>query len=136
MAKLTPYFYSENAREQASFYIAALGGEIQHEKTYGDAPGTDESMKDKIIHMAFTAAGVQFYIADVTNRPVEYNAGFDLTLEFDSDDEAREAFTKLSAGGSVIMPLEKQFWGTLFGRLQDKYGVKWQITTVAQSPSV
>lgn len=93
-------------------------------------------MKDKIIHMAFTAAGVQFYIADVTNRSMEHKASFDLTLEFDSDDEAREAFTKLSAGGQVIMPLEKQFWGTLFGRLQDKYGVKWQITTVTQSPSV
>lgn len=26
MAKLTPYFYSENAREQAAFYVAALDG--------------------------------------------------------------------------------------------------------------
>lgn len=133
MAKLTPYFYSENAREQAAFYVSALGGEIQQQMTYGDAPGTDESMKDKIIHMAFTAAGVTFYIADTMHEPPGPNSGFDLSLEFATDVEAQEAFAKLSAGGTVIMPLEKQFWGSLFGRIQDKFGIKWQITTVAQS---
>lgn len=133
MAKLTPYFYSNNAREQAEFYVSALGGEIHQQMTYGDAPGTDESMRDKIIHMAFTAAGVDFYIADTSsNEPLGVNSGFDLTLEFATDDEAKDAFTKLSVGGTVIMPLEKQFWGTLFGRVQDKYGIKWQITTTHQ----
>lgn len=97
--------------------------------TYGQAPGTDESMKDKIIHMAFTAAGVNFFIADTMHEPPGRSSGFDLNLEYKSDDEARDAFAKLSAGGNVIMPLEKQFWGTLFGRLEDKFGIKWQIST-------
>jgi PhnB protein len=134
VAKLTPYFYSTNARKQVEFYISALGGEIHQQMTYGEAPGQDdEAMRDKIIHMAFTAAGVNFYIADsCTNEPLENNNGFDLTLEFATDNEAKDAFSKLSAGGTVIMPLEKQFWGTLFGRIQDKYGIKWQITTVQQ----
>ncbi|QSO45616.1 VOC family protein [Alicyclobacillus mengziensis] len=129
MAKLTPYFYSENAREQAAFYVSALGGEILQQMTYGDAPGTDSSMKDKIIHMAFQAGGVNFYIADTSHEPSRQSGGFDLTLEFTTDKEAQEAFEKLSTGGQVIMALEKQFWGTLFGRLQDKFGIRWQITT-------
>lgn len=133
MAKLTPYFYSENAREQAAFYVSALGGEILQQMTYGDAPGTDASMKDKIIHMAFQAAGVNFYIADTSDASSRQNGGFDLTLEFATDKEAQEAFEKLSDGGTVIMALEKQFWGTLFGRLQDKFGIRWQITTTPQS---
>ncbi len=133
MAKLTPYFYSENAREQAAFYVSALGGEIQQQMTYGDAPGTDESMKDKIIHMVFTAAGVTFYIADTMNHSRGMTSGLDLCLEFATDEEAQAAFAKLSSGGTVMMPLERQFWGSLFGRIQDKFGIKWQITTVAQS---
>lgn len=133
MAKLTPYFYSENAREQAAFYVSALGGEILQQMTYGEAPGTDASMKDKIIHMAFTAAGVNFYIADTSQGPSRQSSGFDLTLEFGTDEEAQAAFEKLSDGGAVIMALEKQFWGTLFGRLQDKFGIRWQITTTPQS---
>jgi Uncharacterized protein conserved in bacteria len=130
MAKLTPYFYSEDARTQAQFYVNALGGEIQHQMTYGQAPGTEEEMKDKIIHMTFTAAGVTFYMADTMHRePSGRSNGFDLSLEFATEEEAREAFSKLSEGGRVIMPLEKQFWGSLFGRIEDKFGIKWQVTT-------
>ncbi|WP_410770352.1 VOC family protein [Fontibacillus sp. BL9] len=132
MAKLTPYFYSEDAKAQAQFYVQALGGEIHEQMTYGQAPGTDAALKDKIIHMSFTAAGVSFYIADTMHEPPERGSGFDLNLEFKSEAEAREAFAKLSEGGAVIMPLEKQFWGTLFGRLEDKFGIKWQISTEAQ----
>lgn len=132
MAKLTPYFYSEDAKTQAQFYVQALGGEITHQMTYGQAPGTDESMKDKIIHMSFTAAGENFYIADSMHEPPGRSSGFDLNLEFTTDEEAQQAFGKLSEGGRVIMPLEKQFWGSLFGRLEDKFGIKWQITTEAQ----
>ena len=132
MAKLTPYFYSEDARTQAQFYIQALGGEIRDQMTYGQAPGTDEAMKDKIIHMAFTAAGENFYIADTMHEPPGRSSGFDLNLEFKTDEEAKQAFAKLSESGRVIMALEKQFWGSLFGRLEDKFGIKWQITTEAQ----
>ncbi|GMA59572.1 VOC family protein [Alicyclobacillus fastidiosus] len=132
MAKLTPYFYSEDARAQAQFYVQALGGEIHNQMTYGQAPGTDEALKDKIIHMAFSAAGVNFYIADTMHESPASNSGFDLSLEFKTDEETQQAFSKLSEGGRVIMPLEKQFWGSLFGRLEDKFGVKWQVTTEAQ----
>lgn len=131
MAKLTPYFYSNDAKAQAQFYIGALGGEILQEMTYGQAPGTDEAMKDKIIHMAFRAAGQQFYIADTSHEPAK-SGGFDLSLEFATDDEAKAAFSNLAEGGNVIMPLEKQFWGSLFGRVEDKYGIKWQVTTESQ----
>lgn len=132
MAKLTPYFYSDNAREQAAFYVSALGGELQQHMTYGDVPGTDGAIKDRIIHMSFTAGGVSFYIADTMHEPPGRGHGLDLSLEFATDEQAQEAFAKLSQGGTVIMALEKQFWGSLFGRLQDKYGIKWQVTTAVQ----
>lgn len=136
MAKLTPYFYSADARAQAQFYVRALGGEIRHQMTYGEAPGMEEAMKDRIIHMSFTAGGVDFYIADTMQGPQEGGSAYDLCLEFGTDEEARQAFARLSEdGGKVIMPLEKQFWGTLFGRLEDRFGVKWQITTEAPANS-
>lgn len=133
MAKLTPYFFSQNAREQAAFYVSALGGEILQQMTYGDAPGTEPSMRDKIIHMAFHAAGVNFYIADTVHELSNQSGHVDLTLEFTTDEEAQGAYDRLAAGGTIIMPLQKQFWGSLFGRLQDKFGINWQITTAPQS---
>ncbi len=129
MAKLTPYFYSEDARTQAQFYVDALGGQIGEQMTYGEAPDTDETMKDKIIHMAFVAGGQNFYIADSMHEPPVKSGGFDLSLAFATEQEASQAFTNLSVAGTILMPLEKQFWGSLFGRVEDKFGIKWQITT-------
>ncbi|MBD3919646.1 VOC family protein [Paenibacillus sp. PR3] len=134
MAKLTPCFYSEDARTQAGFYVQALGGQINDQMTYGQAPGTDEALKDRIIHMSFTAAGVNFFIADSMHEPPGRSSGYDLNLEFKTDEEAQRAFANLSEGGRVIMALEKQFWGTLFGRLEHRFGIKWQISTEAQQP--
>jgi len=31
-------------------------------------------------------------------------------------------------GGEVEMPLEKAFWGGLWGMLADKYGVDWMVS--------
>jgi len=36
-------------------------------------------------------------------------------------------FNRLSAGGQVIMPLDKAFWGAYFGMVTDKFGVQWMV---------
>lgn len=56
-ANLTPYIVSKNAREQAEFYIQALGGEAQSVMTHGQLPGAAEEIKDKVMHMALSLAG-------------------------------------------------------------------------------
>jgi PhnB protein len=33
----------------------------------------------------------------------------------------------MSEGGKVVFPLEKQFWGAIFGMVEDKFGVKWMF---------
>lgn len=92
MAKLTPYFYSEDARSQANFYVQSLGGQIIDQMTYGQAPGTDEAHKDRIIHMSFTAAGVNFFIADTMHEPPGLSNGFDLNLELEAHREVARGF--------------------------------------------
>lgn len=47
-----------------------------------------------------------------------------------SDDELEPQtvqFNKLAEGGKVIMPLEKQMWGAVYGRVLDQFGVTWQF---------
>ncbi len=50
-----------------------------------------------------------------------------LSINCDSETEIRDLFSKFSRGGEVFMPLEKQFWGGIFGVLTDKYGVEWMF---------
>ncbi len=52
---------------------------------------------------------------------------FSLSLTPDSEEQAHQLFNGLSAGGSVTMPMEKQFWGALFGMFTDKFGINWMV---------
>ncbi|RIX50074.1 VOC family protein [Paenibacillus nanensis] len=129
MAKHTTYILSEDAKAQAAFYVHALGGEIHSVMTHGQLPGAKEELKDKVVNLSFVAAGVNFLMSDSVFEPVIRGNAINLSLEFESEAEAREAFDKLKESGTVISPLEPAFWGALFGQLEDKYGVRWMMTT-------
>ena len=43
-----------------------------------------------------------------------------------------QRFAKLSDGGTVTMPLEKQFWGDVFGSCVDRFGVHWMVNFQAE----
>ena len=60
------------------------------------------------------------------------NAGDNITVSLSGDDaEAlRGYFEKLSDGGNVMMPLEKQMWGDEFGQCTDRFGIPWMVDIV------
>jgi PhnB protein len=41
-----------------------------------------------------------------------------------SEEETTRLFNGLSEGGTVMMPVEHQLWGALFGMLTDKFGIQ------------
>jgi PhnB protein len=133
MAKHTTYIFSNDAKTQAEFYTQALGGEIVSVMTYGGVPNTPEEHKDKVIHLSFLAAGVNFFMSDNFYSPIDYGSSINLNLEFATEAEAHSAFDNLAAGGQVKEPLKPAFWGSLFGIVVDKYGVTWMITTEAKA---
>jgi PhnB protein len=48
---------------------------------------------------------------------------------FLSGDDAglRDHFARLSVGGTITLPLEKQSWGGEAGSLVDRFGVTWMV---------
>ncbi|AOZ93663.1 VOC family protein [Paenibacillus crassostreae] len=130
MAKITTYIMSEDAKAQAEFYTHALGGEILSVMTHGQLPEAKEELKEKVVNMSLIAGGINFLMSDSVFEPIIRGNAINLSLEFATEAEAREAFDKLSEGGNVKCPLEPAFWGALFGQIEDKFGIMWMITTV------
>lgn len=56
-----------------------------------------------------------------------FTPAMSLFVEFDDADRLKQAFETLSEGGQVAMPLGDYGFGPLFGWLQDRYGVSWQL---------
>jgi PhnB protein len=128
-SRLNPYIsFNGNAREAMEFYRSVFGGELAI-STFGDYGAPDAAIADKIMHaMLETGSGYALMGAD-TPPGMAFSPGntIAISLSGDDGDELRSYWEKLSDGGSISMPLEKQMWGDEFGQCIDKFGVAWLI---------
>ena len=128
-SRLNPYIsFLDNARPAMEFYREVFGGELTL-NTFGEAGGAEGPDADKIMHGQLeTPAGYTLMAAD-TPAGMDRTVGTNIAVSLSGDDadELRGYFTKLSDGGSVTMPLEKQMWGDEFGMCVDPFGVAWMV---------
>jgi PhnB protein len=135
-SRLNPYLNFDNtARQAMEFYRDVFGGDLTI-NTFGEfgAAGTPEA--DKIMHSQLeTDTGFTLMASD-TPAEMRRNPGdtISISLSGDDADTLRGYWEKLSDGGTVTMPLEKQMWGDEFGMCVDRFGVPWMVNiTQAQS---
>jgi PhnB protein len=130
---LNPYIsFRDNARQALEFYRDVFGGNLNVNTfgQYGDpkAPGADNVMHGQLD----TGNGFTLMAAD-TPPGMDFNEGagnITISLSGDDEQELRGYWDKLSDGGTVTMPFEKQMWGDLFGMCTDKFGVPWMVDVV------
>ncbi len=129
-SKLEPYLsFRDNAREAMEFYKTVFGGKLEMQTFKEFHASQDPSEDNKIMHAQLTADnGIVFMAAD-TPKGMEYRPGRNISMSLSGDNEAelRGYFNKLSAGGTIGMPLEKAPWGDTFGMVTDKFGVPWLV---------
>jgi PhnB protein len=129
--KLNPYLnFAGNAEEVLNFYKDALNGEIEMVSRYGESPmPCDDDYKQKIMHarLKFGNDNILMLSDAMKGRPVSTNGNIQLSIGTHDEEKTTKIFDALSAGGTVVMPLAKQFWGATFGMLKDKFGVDWML---------
>jgi PhnB protein len=127
-SRLNPYIsFSDNAAEALAFYQSVLGGELNLSR-FGDFGGPAE-IADQVMHGQLeTPAGFTLMASD-TPPGMERSeiGGITISLSGDDVEDLRGWFDGLAAGGTVLMPLEKQMWGDVFGQLTDRFGVSWLV---------
>ena len=128
-SRLNPYIsFAGNARQALEFYQQVFGGDLAL-NTFGEygAAGTPEA--DNIMHGTLeTQRGFTLMGAD-TPPGMEHHPGNNMSVSLSGDDadELRGYWEKLSGGGTVSVPLEKQMWGDEFGMCEDQFGVTWMV---------
>jgi len=128
-------FFSGNCAQAMRFYERTLGGKLQTVMTYGEGQGhgqdpehCPDGAKDLVMHASMKLADRTLMASDVppTMGPKPM-AGFALSLQYPSAEEARRIFDALSQGGSVTMAMTKTFWAEAFGMLVDQFGTPWMV---------
>lgn len=130
---LCPYLsFTDNAREAMSFYRDVFGGELTI-STFGEAGMGEGPIADRVMHSHLaTPAGFNLMGSD-TPPGMERPGGSAITVMVSGDDDEalRGHFAALAEGGRVSMPLERQFWGDVFGMVTDRFGVAWGVDIAA-----
>jgi predicted 3-demethylubiquinone-9 3-methyltransferase (glyoxalase superfamily) len=74
----------------------------------------------------FELDGIQFM--GLNGGPMfKINSSISFFVYGDSEEEIDKKWKHLSAGGNIMMPLDKYPWNDKYGWCQDKYGVNWQL---------
>ncbi|MGW6374863.1 VOC family protein [Rhodococcus sp. NPDC055112] len=128
-SRLNPYIsFADNARQAMEFYQGVFGGTLNL-STFGEFGAPDAPEANLIMHgMLETPGGYTLMGAD-TPPGMEHKPGANIAVSLSGDDgdELRGYWAKLSDGGTVSVPLEKQMWGDEFGMCTDKFGIGWMV---------
>lgn len=127
--------FNGNARQALEFYREVFGGELEV-GTVADFGSPESPNADKVMHARLeTDAGYTLMGWDFPDdRPGHppYQPGNNVAVFIGGDDdELRGYFEKLSVGGTVTLPLEKQVWGDEAGSLVDQFGISWMFNITA-----
>jgi PhnB protein len=131
-SRLNPYIsFPGTARQAMEFYRGVFGGELNISTfgEFGGAGGPDGPDPDGIMHAQLETPSGYTLMASDTPPGMDVTAGTNISVSLSGDDAdaLRGYFQKLSDGGSVTMPLEKQMWGDEFGMVTDPFGITWMV---------
>jgi PhnB protein len=128
-SRLNPYIsFTDNARQAMEFYRDVFGGALTV-NTFGEYGAADSPDANKVMHaMLETNSGFTLMGAD-TPAGMEHRPGTNIAVSLSGDDaeELHGYWEKLSHGGTVSVPLDKQVWGDEFGQCVDKFGISWLV---------
>jgi len=130
---LNPYIsFRDNARQALEFYRDVFGGNLSL-NTFGQYGDPNQPGADNIMHGQLQADNGFTLMAADTPPGMDFNAGggnITISLSGDDEQELRGYWDRLSDGGNVSMPFEKQMCGDVFGMCTDKFGVAWMVDVV------
>lgn len=101
--------------------------------TYGEGPRNpdyplSEEDKNRVMHTFIMIGSSMVMFSDI-NKGDSFVQGNNISLTYVSNDEneIRDIFTKLSAGGEVLLDLGESFFSKLYGIVKDQFGIIWQM---------
>lgn len=134
MSLIVPYLnFNGNTEEAFNFYKSVFGGDFTSVQRFGDTPHAGDipsTQSSKIMHLSLqidqdTLLLGSDNLESMGMPPLVRGTNFSLSCHPKSVEEGTRLFNALAAGGQVLMPFEKVFWGAHFGMLIDQFGIKW-----------
>jgi len=131
MKEITAYLhFNGNAREALTFYKECLGGELFFTTVEESAMASQMPVEihGHIMHSVLKIGSLTIYGSDMV-RPKGVTIGNHMSLFINciSQDEINRFYANLVRDGKPGQPLTEAFWGSIYGDLDDKFGINWML---------
>jgi predicted 3-demethylubiquinone-9 3-methyltransferase (glyoxalase superfamily) len=125
--KITTFLMFEGKAEEAmTFYVSLFpNSQIDKIQRYGKGDGPEGA----VVHAIFSLNGQQYMCIDSpAKHGFTFTPSISLFVTCSTEKEIDTLFGKLSAGGQVMMALDKYPFSEKFAWVADRFGVSWQLT--------
>lgn len=128
-----------NGQEAVNFYQEALDAEVLGLQTFGDMPEnpdhpTPAEAKNRVLNAHLKIGNTDLMLSDTfPGQPYQLGSQVTIAVNISNVEKSNEVFDKLQEGGRVDMPLQATFWSPSYGQVTDKFGITWQVSTLAEN---
>lgn len=84
-------------------------------------------MGQKILHARLKVGDTTLLASDAPPGSYQKPAGFRVSVQTGTPEEADQAFNALADGGTVQMPIAETFFSKRFGMVTDRFGIPWMV---------
>jgi len=118
--------FKGNAEEAMNFYISLFAdSEIINITRY---KANETGAEGAVMYATFSLNGQLFKCIDsAVEHPFTFTPAMSLYIDCESETEIDRLFNKLSASGSILMPLSAYPFSKKYVWLTDRFGVSWQL---------
>ena len=137
MARVSTYLnFQGQTAEAFALYAKTFGTEITMLSRYSDMaaaspPGLSAEEQDLVMHAELPIIAGHVLMATDMLRSLghETRIGNNTTLciDVDSRDEADRLYAALSEGGTEGSPMADMPWGSYWGVILDRFGIRWMV---------
>lgn len=128
---LAPYLYFDgNCEEAFEFYKNCFDGEIIKLTRYDGSPEqVPEAYKEKVLFAELVFENNSIQGCDIKpGKPFVKGSDFALSINVMEVFVLDRIFSRLAEGGTVTLPLQDTFWGARFGKITDRFGIRWMFS--------
>lgn len=138
--EISPYLYFDgNCREAIDFYVQVFNAKLEFITLYKDAPPSMEvsdNCKERVMHATLKIKRgtdeLSIMFSDIHPEMGNHLIGSNIHLSVSMSDLSlvQEVWKKFEEHEKtkITMPLQKQFWGSMYGNLIDPFGVPWMFS--------
>ncbi len=126
--EVVPHLVCNGAAKAIDFYKQAFDAEEMIR-----LPGPDGRLVHASVKINTHMVMLVDEFPDMEVRSPQTLGGTPVTIHLSVTDAKGVVDRAVKAGAKLIMPVERQFWGDLYGMVEDPFGHKWSIATPGEN---